>query len=51
MTPEQLAQFLQMAAAGQLGAVQPAVLQKSIMTEQETEDDYEESEDFEDEEN
>ena len=51
LTPEQLAQFLQMAAAGQLGAVQPAVLQKSIMTEQETEDDYEESEDFEDEEN
>ena len=38
-------------AAGQLGAAQPEVLQRAIMTEQETEDDYEESEDFEDEEN
>jgi len=49
LTPEQLAQFLQMAAGGQLEAPQPAVLQGSVVT-QDDEDDYDESEDFEDEE-
>ena len=48
LTPEQLAQFLQMAAGGQLEAPQPAVLQGSVVTKQ---DDCDESEDFEDEEN
>lgn len=51
LTPEQLAQFLQMAAGGQLEAPQSAVLQGSVVTKQDDEDDYDESEDFEDEEN
>ena len=50
LTPEQLAQFLQMAAGGQLEAPQPAVLQGSVVTKQDDEDDYDEREDFEDEE-
>ena len=50
LTPEQLAQFLQMAAGGQLEALQPAVLQGSVVTKQDDEDDYDESEEFEDEE-
>ena len=49
LTPEQLAQFLQLASAGQLGAAQPVVLNNTAETEQETMDDYEESEDLDDE--
>lgn len=51
LTPEQLAQFLQLAANGQLPMAQPAVVQEGFTARQNTEDDdYEESEDFDDEE-
>lgn len=50
LTPEQLAQFLQMAAGGQLVAPQPVVMQDAMVTKQDDEDEYDESEDFEDEE-
>lgn len=51
LTPEQLAQFLQMAASGQLGVAQPDVGQEAVVAKQDIEDDdYEESEDFDDEE-
>ena len=51
LTPEQLAQFLQMAASGQLPAVQsnPVVSATPISATEENYD-YEESEDFDDEE-
>lgn len=51
LTPEQLAQFLQMAASGQLPAAQsnPVVSATPISATEEN-DDYEESEDFDDEE-
>ncbi len=51
LTPEQLAQFLQMAASGQLPAAQsnPVVSATPVSTTEEN-DDYEEREDFDDEE-
>ncbi len=54
LTPEQLAQFLQMAASGQLSMAQNGTVANATPVPaavQENEDDYEESEDFEDEEN
>lgn len=54
LTPEQLAQFLQMAASGQLPMAQNGTVANATpvpATVQENNDDYEESEDFEDEEN
>lgn len=53
LTPEQLARFLQLAASGQLPMAQngPVVNTTSApTTAQENDDDYEESEDFDDEE-
>ena len=52
LTPEQLAQFLQMAASGQLPAAQsnPVVSATPVSATEESDDDYEESEDFDDEE-
>lgn len=50
LTPEQLAQFLQMAASGQLGTPEPAVLKGSTEAKKDIEDDEMESEDFDDEE-
>jgi len=52
LTPEQLAQFLQMAASGQLPAVQsnPVVSVTPVSATEQSADDYEESEDFDDEE-
>lgn len=51
LTPEQLAQFLQLAASGQLPAAQsnPVVSVTSVSATEEN-DDYEESEEFDDEE-
>lgn len=54
LTPEQLAQFLQMAASGQLPMAQNGTVANATpvpVTVQENNDDYEESEEFEDEEN
>lgn len=54
LTPEQLAQFLQMAASGQLPMAQNGAVANATPVPanvQENDDDYEESEDFEDEEN
>lgn len=53
LTPEQLAQFLQMAASGQLPMAQNGTVANATpvpATVQENNDDYEESEDFNDEE-
>ena len=53
LTPEQLAQFLQLAASGQLPTAQhsPVVnVTPAPTTTQDNDDDYEESEDFDDEE-
>ena len=52
LTPEQLAQFLQMAASGQLPATQsnPVADDTPVSATEESDDDYEESEDFDDEE-
>lgn len=50
LTPEQLAQFLQMAASGQLGTPEPAALKGSTEAKKDIEDDEMESEDFDDEE-
>jgi len=52
LTPEQLAQFLQLAASGQLPAAQsnPMVSTTPVSATEESDDDYEESEDFDDEE-
>ena len=53
LTPEQLAQFLQMAASGQLPMAQNGTVANAtpvLATVQENNDDYEESEDFNDEE-
>ena len=51
LTPEQLAQFLQMAASGQLSASQSnPVVSATPVSATEENDDYEESEDFDDEE-
>jgi len=53
LTPEQLAQFLQLAASGQLPMAQnsPVVnVTPAPTTTQDNDDDYEESEDFDDEE-
>ncbi|MBQ8821728.1 MAG: DUF4315 family protein [Lachnospiraceae bacterium] len=51
LTPEQLAQFLQLAASGQLPATQSnPVVSATPVSATEENDDYEESEDFDDEE-
>lgn len=51
LTPEQLAQFLQLAASGQLPAAQSnPVVSATPVSATEENDDYEESEDFDDEE-
>lgn len=51
LTPEQLAQFLQLAASGQLPAAQSnPVVSVTPVSSAEENDDYEESEDFDDEE-
>ena len=52
LTPEQLAQFLQMAASGQLPVAQgnPVADVTPVPATEESDDDYEESEDFDDEE-
>lgn len=51
LTPEQLAQFLQLAASGQLPAEQSnPVVSATLVSATEENDDYEESEDFDDEE-
>ena len=52
LTPEQLAQFLQLAASGQLPVVQGNTEMNvvPITVTEENDDDYDESEDFEDEE-
>lgn len=51
LTPEQLAQFLQLAASGQLPAAQSnPVVSATLISATEENDDYEESEDFDDEE-
>lgn len=51
LTPEQLAQFLQLAASGQLPAAQSnPVVSATPVSAIEENDDYEESEDFDDEE-
>ena len=51
LTPEQLAQFLQLAASGQLPAVQSnPVVSATLVSDTEEKDDCEESEDFDDEE-
>ena len=52
LTPEQLAQFLQMAASGQLPVAQvnPVTNVTPVPATDENDDDYDESEDFDDEE-
>ena len=52
LTPEQLAQFLQMAASGQLPVAHgnPVADVTPVSATEESDDDYEESEDFDDEE-
>ena len=52
LTPEQVAQFLQMAASGQLSVAQsnPVAGPATITTAEVKDDDYDESEDFDDEE-
>lgn len=50
LTPEQLAQFLEIATSGQLGTSEPVVVKGSVEVKEDIENDDMESEDFDDEE-